>query len=415
MTSFAVQSFGCRVNQAEAFAWTDMLQRHGLVYWSDASRSDIILVNTCTLTRRADRDVRHFLNKIERVNPEARVVLTGCYAERFNGDLHDRHSVWKVIRNAEKEDLPKRILENTPCRTKTEVKPFRSRALVKIQDGCDFRCSFCIIPYVRGKSFSVPEDDILQRIRAYIQQGYKEIVLTGIHLCSYGNERPGPGSLACLLQRMEGIEGLGRIRLSSLDPRFMDRELRDTITQSPIVCPHFHLSLQHGSDDVIQRMGRRIKVEDYRSILADLRQKSPYAALGADIIVGFPGEKERDFETMAEFLEQSPLTYFHVFSYSPRPGTPASRWKQVDEKTKKKRSAHLRILSRKKNLRFRRNLVADVQDGVVIKKKDGTAQVLTSNYVPVKVSGCEFVEREQVRVRITQVEEKTTLGQAVDG
>jgi threonylcarbamoyladenosine tRNA methylthiotransferase MtaB len=173
--------------------------------------------------------------------------------------------------------------------------------------------------------------------------------------------------------------------------------------------------LQHGSDDVIQRMGRRITVEDYRSILADLRQKSPYAALGADVIVGFPGEKERDFETMAEFLDQSPLTYFHVFSYSPRPGTPASRWKQVDEKTKKKRSARLRILSQKKNLRFRRNMVADVQDGVVIKKKDGTAHVITSNYVPVKVSGCEFMEREQVRVRITQVEEKTTLGQAVDG
>jgi threonylcarbamoyladenosine tRNA methylthiotransferase MtaB len=415
MTSFAIQSFGCRVNQAEAFAWADMLQKHGLVYRSDCLHSDIVLVNSCTLTRRADRDVRHFLNKIARVNPEARVVLTGCYAERFSRDWQDQHRVWKVVRNAEKDDLPKRILAITGRGVETESIPFRSRALIKIQDGCDFRCTFCIIPHVRGKSVSLPEKTIIHQAQVYVEQGYREIVLTGIHLCSYGNERPGQDSLAGLLMRLEKIKGLGRIRLSSLDPRMLDRKLRDTITRIPTVCPHFHLSLQHGCDDLIQRMGRKVKVADYRDILGELRRKKPYAALGADLIVGFPGETERDYETMFDFLEESPLTYFHVFSYSPRPGTPAFGWEQVDGKIKKKRAAQLRALSKKKNADFRRELVGNIHEGVVIRKREGTAQILLSNYVPVQVSRCEAPERELVRVRITNAGESQTEGQIVHG
>jgi threonylcarbamoyladenosine tRNA methylthiotransferase MtaB len=414
MTSFAIQSFGCRVNQAEAFAWANTLQDYGLVYLPDSSQSDIVLVNTCTLTSRADRDVRHFLNKLARINPDARVVLTGCYAEMFFDKMQKEHRVWKVIRNAEKDDLPVRIVGRNKFRAKTRIKPFRSRALVKIQDGCDFRCSFCIIPAVRGKSVSMPGEKIIELVRKFTEQGYREIVLTGIHLCSYGNERQSQDSLSDLLWRMENIEGLGRVRLSSLDPRFLDLKLRNTITLSTIVCPHFHLSLQHGSDDVIRRMGRNVKVADYESILDDLRQKCPDAALGADIIAGFPGETERDFANMVDFLEKSPLTYFHVFSYSPRPGTPASLWKQVDEGIKKRRASHLRSLSKRKNAGFRKRMVGDIREGVVIRKKEGAAQILTSNFVPVQVSLCEALEREQVRVRITHVEGSETWGQIVD-
>lgn len=414
MTSFAIQSFGCRVNQAEAFAWAETLQRHGMVYRPDFAESDIVLVNTCTLTRRADRDVRHFLNKIGRINPEARMVVTGCYAERYPDELRSRYRVWKVVRNADKDGLPERILAGVGVRGKPESRSFRSRALVKIQDGCDFRCSFCIIPSVRGKSVSLPEDAIIRQVKACVDRGYKEIVLTGIHLCSYGNGREERDSLACLVRRIEKIEGLGRVRLSSLDPRFLGRKLRETITSSPAVCPHFHLSLQHGCDDVIRRMGRKVKVEDYQLILDDLYLKRQDAALGADLIVGFPGETEREFESMFGFLENSPLTYFHVFSYSPRPGTPASHRKQVDERTKKRRAAQLRALSKRKNLRFRRGLIGSVRDGVVIRKRNETAQILLSNYVPVRVSSCAASEREQVLVRVTQVEEDRTFGQIVD-
>ena len=413
MTSFSIQSFGCRVNQAEAFAWATTLQNHGLIYRSEPLRSDIVVVNTCTLTSRADRDVRHFLNKIVRINPDARLVVTGCYSERFCDDLRKSPQVWKVFRNAEKEDLPDRILAGLDSRKKSDIKPFRSRALVKIQDGCDFRCSFCIIPEVRGKSVSLPREKILAQVREYTKQGYKEIVLTGIHLCSYGRDRPKKDSLVDLLQSVERIEGLGRVRLSSLDPRFLDQRLSDYIADSPIVCPHFHISLQHGSDDVLRRMGRKILAADYRRMLDDIRRKSPGVSLGADIIVGFPGETERDFERMFDFLERSPLTYFHVFPYSPRPGTPAFRWKQVEERTKKERSESLRELSKRKNLLFRQELVGSVWDGVVIKQEDGLARILTSNYVSVRVPSCPVEERGQVRVKITKAGGNTTLGHLV--
>jgi len=413
MTSFAIQSFGCRVNQAEAFAWANTLQRRGLVYRSDSFRSDIVLVNTCTLTSRADRDVRHFLNKVARLNPDARLVLTGCYSERFSDDLQKNPQVWQVFRNKEKENLPDRILAGMKSRTQTEIKSFRSRALVKIQDGCDFRCSFCIIPEVRGKSVSVPREKILSKIREYTKQGYKEIVLTGIHLCSYGSDRPKRDSLVGLLQGIEKIEGLGRIRLSSLDPRFLDQETRDYIASSPIVCSHFHISLQHGSDKIIRRMGRNIKVADYERILNDLHQKKPGVSLGADLIVGFPGETERDFEGMYDYLEKSPLAYFHVFAYSPRPGTPASRWKQVDGRVKKERATRLRELSKRKNKLFRQGLIGDVWEGVVIKREDGIAQILTSNYVPVQVPSCPLEERDRVHVKITQARGNSTWGQVV--
>jgi threonylcarbamoyladenosine tRNA methylthiotransferase MtaB len=411
MTSFAIQSFGCRVNQAEAFAWANTLQSHGLIYRSDSSRSDIVLVNTCTLTARADRDVRHFLNKLSRINPEARVVLTGCYSERFWDDFQKNPRVWKIFRNDEKESLPHEILAGLEHGTETHIQPFRSRALVKIQDGCDFRCSFCIIPEVRGKSKSLPEDKIMEQVRDYAKQGYWEIVLTGIHLCSYGNDRTNQDSLARLLQRLEKIQGLGRVRLSSLDPRFLDQKLCDTIKDSPIVCPHFHISLQHGSDAVLRRMGRQIKVADYKHILDVLAQNSPNAALGADLIVGFPGETEKDFEDMVRFVEKSPLTYFHVFSYSQRPGTPAARWKQVEEWTKKGRAVSLRDLSKRKNEQFRKGLIGRVWDGVVIERQERCVRILTSNYVQVHVSDCVAKEREKVQVKITQVDGERTRGQ----
>ena len=413
MTSFSIQSFGCRVNQAEAFVWANTLQSHGLVYRSDSFRGDIVLVNTCTITSHADRDVRHFMNKLARVNPEARLVLTGCYSERFLEDLQKSPQVWQVFRNEDKDEMPDRILAGLGSRIKADVKPFRSRALVKIQDGCDFRCSFCIIPEVRGQSVSLPKDKIIAQIREYIQLGYKEIVLTGIHLCSYGKDQTREDSLIGLLQSIEKIDGLGQVRLSSLDPRFLDQKLCDFIAFSPIVCPHFHISLQHGSDDIIRRMGRKIKVSDYKRILYDLRQKCPGAALGADLIVGFPGETERDFEKMCDFLEESPLTYVHVFSYSPRPGTPASRWEQVEERAKKERATRLRELSKRKNKDFRKRLVGEVWEGVVIKRKDGLAFILTSNFVQVHVSSCSARVRDRVHVKIVDAKEDTTQGQIV--
>ncbi len=411
MISFSIQSFGCRVNQAEAFSWAHELQNHGLGYLEDSFQSDIVLINTCTLTRRADRDVRQFVNRVSRLNPEARLVVTGCFAERNREELKKHPHVWQVFLNEEKKSLTERILSSLKSQRNKNYRSYRSRALVKIQDGCDFRCSFCIIPSVRGGSVSFPKAKILSQIREFSRQGFKEIVLTGIHICSYGMNRTPGYRLLDLLQDIESVEEVGRLRLSSLDPRFLNRALLDHITSSPKICPHFHISLQHGSEKILHLMGRQISPEDFRSTLGLLKQKSPFAALGADVIVGFPGETEADFETLFRFVKRSPLNYIHVFSYSPRPGTEAARWEQVDGRVKKKRASRLRELSMNKNLSFRQRLKGRVCEGIVIKRGDEGARVLTSNYIKVHVPSCSVDEKSEVKVRITEAGADFTGGE----
>lgn len=413
MRSFSIQSFGCRVNQAEAFLWADELQKHGWKNEKDFFHSDLILVNSCTLTRRADSDVRKFIRNASRMNPKVRLIVTGCYVERAPEEFKDLPQVWRIFSNEEKKDLLQNILSCVSPQSSKSVLPFRSRALVKIQDGCNFRCTFCIVPKVRGRSVSVKKEEILAQINRFINQGFREVILTGIHLCSYGLDLGPKSSLIDLIREIEGLKGLGNVRLSSLDPRFLNFPLLEHITKSRKICSHFHLSLQHGSDEVLRRMGRKIEVDHYREILAHLRRNSTHASVGADIIVGFPGEEEEDFEKTYQFLENSPLTYFHVFSYSPRPWTPAASWPQVDERVKKERSTRLRKLARKKNVEFRKLFLGKECKAIVIKKGKDGARVLTSNYLKVSVPSCLSEEREEVRVKITEVDSKETKGKII--
>ena len=324
MTSFSIQSFGCRVNQAEAFVWADELQKKGYRYEKNHTKSDVILVNTCTVTSKADSDVRGFLRRINRINPSARLVLTGCYVERSSEEFVSNPQIWRIIPNSEKGNLSQILTPVAQPEEGISLQPFRSRALVKIQDGCDLRCTFCVVPSVRGHSISLGSNTIITQVREYLHQGFEEIVLTGVHLCLYGKDVDQSLSLVDLLQDLETIEGLGRIRLSSLDPRFLSEDMLEFFTTSQKICPHFHLSLQSGCDRILCRMGRKISVTDYQRVLNFFRHRVPHAALGADILVGFPEESASDFEKTQKFLEDSPLTYFHVFTYSPRPGTQAS-------------------------------------------------------------------------------------------
>ncbi len=417
MNSFSIQSFGCRVNQAEAFSWAEEFQRHGLRYETEHSRSDLILVNTCTITARADRDVRSFIRRMGRENPEARLVVTGCFAERAAEELRRFPGVWQVVSNLEKEALPERILSQPPQEEKTRSRPFRSRALVKIQDGCDFGCTFCVVPSVRGKSVSYTKRKILDNVRAMVEQGFKEVVLAGVHLALYGRDLDPPVSFLELMQEITAVDGLHRLRLTSLDPRFMDEELLERLVSDPRICPHFHLSLQHGSDRIIARMGRRIKTADYERIIARLRRGLPRASLGTDIIVGFPGETDEDFAVMEAFLERAPLTYFHVFSFSPRPGTPAAAWTQVHPETKKERATLLRALARKKNLEFRRGFIGQVLESVVITRssEDRSGRALTDNYIDVSLAECHVPEMELAGIKITDVSGGNTRGEVGPG
>ncbi len=445
MRSFSIQNFGCRANQAEAFAWAETLEARGLKFEDDWARSDLVLVNSCTLTARADRDVRKFVRKVCRERPAARLVFTGCWAEAGKPGLADLPQVLAVVPNAEKGRLPETVLSllgepeaGLGGRAKAGGQagaPFRARAPIKVQDGCDHRCAFCIIPSVRGRSVSLAPEKVAARVRDLAGRGFREVVLTGIHLSSYGADLTPPGSLIGLLRDVEAVEGLGRVRLSSLDPRRMDADFRAHVAGNPVVCQHFHLSLQHASPRVLREMGRAGGPDLYRSLLDDLRARSPEASLGADIIVGFPGETEEDFTLLEGFLRNSPLTYFHVFSYSPRAGTPAAARAQVPERIRKERSLALRRLSAEKSFAFRAGFAGRALDAVVIRKgrtdgrgtMDGTegangegarsraerqagAELLTGNYFKVLVPSCAAPEREIVRVRIDRVLGRSTEG-----
>jgi len=337
LVTFSLHNFGCRVNQAESFGWAEAFQRRGLRLAEDFRSSDYVVVNSCTLTNRADSDVRQFIRKVSRENPAAKLIVTGCYAEGKYQELKDMPSVWLLLRNCEKDGLAEKVLDAI-SRTEAkvgrnrfssgsgyEISPYRSRALLKVQDGCDFHCAFCVIPSVRGKSRSAAEDKVVADARNAAARGFREVVLAGVHLCSYGMDLDPPSSLLGLLHKVEQVEGLEKVRLSSLDPRFLFLPFLEHLTTSPKICRHFHLSLQHGSDRILKTMGRSVRRDDFERILWNLRHNAPDAALGADIIVGFPGETDEDFESMRDFLARSPLSYFHVFSYSPRRGTQAGR------------------------------------------------------------------------------------------
>jgi threonylcarbamoyladenosine tRNA methylthiotransferase MtaB len=449
MPSFFIQNFGCRVNQAEAFNWADAFQAEGFRLEPDWRRSDLILVNSCTLTSRADRDVRSFIRKIGRENSRARLVVTGCYAERARQEMELTPRVLVVLPNSEKAGLPERVmalLGQDVCRRDNEAPVeeafFRARAMLKIQDGCDNCCTFCIIPSVRGGSTSLGENEVLACIHNLVSRGYREIVLAGIHLSSYGRDLRPEASLAGLLRRIETVEGLGRVRLSSLDPRQTDDGLLACVAGNPKICQHFHFSLQHASKRVLDKMGRAIGPDRYESILGSLRYRSPSAALGADVIVGFPEETDEDFAALEDFLRRSPLTYFHVFSYSPRDGTPAALKPQTSEFIKRARSSALRRLSTEKSFRFRQSFAGRELDAIVIRSSNdrkghddeegerrdpsggrpGAAdagsrrpEVLTDNYVRVFVPSSAAPERESVRVRITRVLPGSTEGVIAPG
>ncbi len=410
MTTFSIQSFGCRVNQAEAFAWSEEFQRHGLKFEDDSRRAELILINTCTITARADRDVRRFLRRMVRTNPGARLVVTGCYAEQAREELERVPQVWKIFPNREKSLLAYEVLAEFPAREYENHHAFRSRPLVKIQDGCNFQCTFCIIPSVKGPSISLPREEIVSRVRELFREGYAEVGLTGVHLCLYGLDQRPCSSLIELLKAIEALEEPGRIRLTSLDPRFMNEDFLVKLAENPRIQPHFHLSLQHGSDPVIRRMGRRITSSRYRDVLAFLRREVPDAALGADIIVGFPGETDEDFNRMRGFLESSPLDYFHVFFYSPRPGTEAAGWPQEDSRIVTERAAKLRALSEQRRQEFYRRHLETNREAIVIKQGEKNVRVLTDNYIDVDVPRCEAPEGAAVRIRITKIGERGNRG-----
>lgn len=393
---FTIKNFGCRTNLAEAMEWVDTLSNFGYIYTPSYRDADILILNSCVLTKNAENEVRRLINKLKNGNPSQFVILTGCLTESLKSNNN-----FLIIENSQKGVIPFKIIERFGEYGDRKNVKFRARANVKIQEGCNFKCSFCIIPSVRGKSRSINEDEILKRVRNIVDKGYREVVITGTHINSWGLDFKPRKNLSYLLKMLDEIEGLKRIRISSLDPRFLNESFLNNLSNISKIAHHFHISFQSFSDNVLKKMNRKGSLEEYNQILNSIRNIFPDACIGADIIVGFPYEDDTEFEKTYNFVKYSPINYLHVFPFSPREGTPAFSMPQISDDVKKRRVKMMRELSMKKRKEFYSKFEGRKLPGIVIKRFGDKAEVLTDNYIKMIVDADGLKEGEETRVALS--------------
>ena len=386
---YAVVTFGCRVNQADSLAI-----EAGLTGAGDESvppdRADVVLVNTCSVTASADQGARQIIRRIHRENPGARIVVTGCYASRCGDEVAALPGVAEVVRNDAKPQLlqllrPEGIEGDGPCgRMPGPGLMGRTAWTLRAQTGCDEPCSYCIIPTTRGASRSRTLADVLDELSRVVDAGYKEVALTGVHLGAWGRDLAGGRTLADLLAGLASVRGDFRVRVSSLEPMDCTASVIERLVDRPDrFAPHLHLPLQHASDPMLRAMRRPYSAAAFARLVDDVRERLPHAAIGSDVIVGFPGETDGDAETLAGYLASSPLTHLHVFPYSDRPGTAAAALPdKVHGVAVKARAQRLRAVSRVLSDRFRAAQAGTTRPALTI--DDGTMAV-TDNYFKVPV------------------------------
>jgi len=403
-----IATFGCRTNQVDSGVVRDGLLSNG---WEEVDRpgqAHLIVINSCTVTHRSDQQVRQLTRRLHRENPSARIVVTGCYAERDPGALRGIEGVWSVLGNRRKSELPILVeglwkagddtQSDAPGDSSDSRHPGRdlslragalaadrTRPMVKIQDGCDAKCTYCIVPMVRGGSRSVPPDEVFAEVRRWTQAGYPEVVLTGIHIGAYGMHLKPRYSLDRLVERLCSIPELGWIRLSSIEPMRLSMRIVELAAQTSRLAPHFHLCLQSGADDVLQRMLRPYNASRFASMVETIRRLLPDAGIGTDVIVGFPGETERDHRQSMDLVEALPFTYLHVFPYSDRSGTPASAMPdKVKPEVIRRRGRQMLELGRRKAENFRRSFEGRNLEFVTLSRtRRGRREGLSGNYLKV--------------------------------
>jgi len=431
---FYVQNFGCRATQADGAAITADLSARGLDRGSNWDAADVVVVNTCTVTAEADREARQTIRRIHRENPEAEILVTGCYAQRRPEELAAMPGVQWVVGNSHKPQIGAVVAPQTKNLVSIaggaedfhggvvaggqlvgeiadqrqlltapllETGQDRARPNLKVQDGCNNRCSFCIIPSVRGFSRSAPAEFVLDEMRK-LSALFPEVVLTGINLGRWGRDLPGRPRFQHLLERLLAETDIRKIRISSVEPMDWTQSLLELVAGEPRICKHMHVPLQAASDSVLKRMRRRYRVRHYADRVERARRLMPTASIGADVMVGFPGETEAEFDQTRRFIEESPLTYLHVFPYSPREGTPAADADgHVPKAVKKERSRVLRKLIGRKQANFRRSLAGVQVDAVTLERptEEGTA-ALTDNFLEVTIRGERRRPAQLVRVEL---------------
>ena len=405
----AIHSLGCKVNSYEAESMEQLLKQAGytIVPFDENVTADIYIINTCSVTNIADRKSRQMLHKSKKINPDAIVVAAGCYVNADTKKAAEDNAVDIVLGNNCKINIVE-ALENyykdknnsemvVDFKEKQEYEELKldevsthTRAYIKIQDGCNQFCSYCIIPYTRGRIRSRDIDEIEEEVTKLVSKGFKEVVLTGIHLTSYGVDN-NKGSLLEVIMRLDKIDGLQRIRIGSLEPRVITEEFAKTLSSSKKICPHFHLSLQSGCDTVLKRMNRKYTTQEYYDKCCILRKYFNNPAITTDVIVGFPQETEEEFEATKVFLEKVHFYEMHIFKYSRRKGTVADRMEgQVDEKVKTQRSAILLELENKMSKEYRQQHIGKTEEVLIeeIISENGKDYFMgfTPDYIRVKIA-----------------------------
>ena len=440
MTTVTIATLGCKVNQFESETLMTTLEGKGYCLVPFGEPADITIINTCTVTHRADFQSRQMVRRAVRSNRESLVIVTGCYADVEPDRVSKIEGVRHVLGNVEKSHLPDLLPliqgGEFPAIQVSDIQkedhfleiPLHSfhrhtRAFLKIQDGCDSRCSYCIVPHARGPSRSLPLDRIIGQMEVLRDTGYKEVVLTGIHIGAYGRDLDPPLSLEKLLETLETAESPSRIRLSSVEPFDFSPGLISALAQSTKVCPHLHIPIQSGDDEILKRMNRNYESSFLTRLVERLHQRIPDLCIGADVIVGFPGETDDRFEHTRRLIEALPLSYLHVFPFSRRKGTPASQFaEQVPVGEMKERAQLLRELGQQKRHAFYRGFLHQelrvlVEDRV--DKETGRLRGFSRNYIPVLLfqgNGTSIRSggiNQEVNVRVTDVSAGGVTGHVV--
>jgi threonylcarbamoyladenosine tRNA methylthiotransferase MtaB len=431
MPTVAVHTLGCKLNYAESSSITGQFRERGYEVVEFGNNSDVVVINTCSVTERADRECRQIVRRVLRSSPHPFVVVTGCYAQLAPEELSAIPGVDLILGAAEKFELfdhlggiEKKLYPHVLVSDIGAVQSFgvgatraegRTRAYLKIQDGCDYHCSFCTIPLARGGSRSQGIADTVRQAKTLVNEGFKEITLTGVNVGDYRHEKKG--GLLTLLTELVSLQGLERIRISSIEPNLLTDEIIQFVADHEVMCKHFHIPLQSGCNEILRAMRRRYSTTQYREVIQRILEAIPECGIGADVIVGFPGESDTHFTTTCNFLAELPLTYIHAFTYSERPNTPAAVYaNQVEPRIRFKRNSVLRTLGEKKRRACQSAMVGTTVrvlfEGI---EKDGLRYGYTSNYVRVGAPVGSAGENEMVDVHITGVKSNVCLGECCGG
>ena len=427
MKTFNIITLGCKVNQCESNAIANDLLHAG--WQRKKSDADLCIINTCAVTGKASMQSRQAVRKAIKSNLNAKIVVTGCYAQTFLNNISDIKGVHFIVGHSEKQQIPeiitevhgvypavyvKRIGRERIFREMTPaVSTERTRAFLKIQDGCNDFCSYCIVPYARGRSRSLPIQNVMDALTRLNEAEYKEVVLTGIHLGCYGLDFDPKIRLYDLLKLICKERPVYRIRLSSIEPVELDDDIINLVSSSNALCKHFHIPLQSGDDDILEKMRRPYDSILFSNLVNKIKDKICDAAIGVDVLAGFPGETETAFENTYQLIESLPVTYLHVFPFSPRKGTPAAGYSDhVSSMIVKKRTEKLRNLGSRKKRDFYASMLGKSVEALIEgpdKKLKGMMKSISSNYMPIFVEGDNSMRNNIVSTEIVKVDEENRV------